>query len=100
MANETTLKIKLNAAGDDVEFELLEKEAENGDRLDQRVARLLIELNKNIRDPRFMQAYQQNMNGNPQQGRWNQSMRPMSGPMGGYPPFPPGGWGNSGGMNF
>ena len=98
MANETTLKIKLNAAGDDVEFELLEKEAENGDRLDQRVARLLIELNKNIRDPRFMQACQQNMNGSPQGVRWNQPMRP--GPMGGFPPFPPGGWGHNGGMNF
>lgn len=101
-ATETEIKIKLNAAGDDVEFELVGEEAKNGNRLDQVVARLILELNKNIHDPRFMQAYQQNQ----QQTRWNNPQaRPMAPMGGGFPPFPAGNnggmnWGNNSGMNY
>ena len=51
MANETTIKIKLNADGKSYTAEIVEADAKNGTRLDQRVAQTIIHMDERLRDP-------------------------------------------------
>ena len=59
MANETTIKIKATPDGKDCTFEIVEEEAKTGTRIDQVAAQGVLNMDKMLRDPQFMQAYQQ-----------------------------------------
>lgn len=95
MSNETTIKVKASPDGQNYTIEIVEEEAKNGDRIDQKTARAILQMDETLKSPQFMQAYQQQMQG--QQMR--RSMPPQMGfPAGGmFPPpggnmgFPPGG---------
>ncbi|WP_302452737.1 hypothetical protein [Victivallis vadensis] len=65
MANETTIKIKLNADGKSYTAEIVEADAKNGTRLDQRVAQTIIHMDERLRDPQTLQMIQ-NARQNPQ----------------------------------
>jgi hypothetical protein len=59
MANETTIKIVASADGKNYSLEIVEAEAKTGDRIDQRTAQMIKKMDDMMRDPQFMQAYQQ-----------------------------------------
>ena len=59
MANETTIKITASADGKNYSLEIVEAEAKTGDRIDQRTAQMIKKMDDMMRDPNFMQAYQQ-----------------------------------------
>ena len=84
MANETTIKIKLSADGSNYTMEIVEAEAKQGTRLDNRVAQTILKMDENLRKPETMQ-----MLANPQSVMQNLMRRMMGGGMGG---------GNMGGM--
>lgn len=89
MANETTIKIKATPDGKDCTFEIVEEEGKTGTRIDQVAAQGVLNMDKMLRDPQFMQAYQQMRN---QQMPSNPARRGY--PFGGGGMFP----GNGGGM--
>lgn len=100
--NETTIKIRVSPDGKHCYPEIVEEEAKTGDRIDQKVARLIIEMDKMLQDPQFMQAMQNMQQQQSQMARWaNPNQRPMT-PFGGVPsPNPnPGFFGGGPGMNF
>ena len=103
MANETTIKIKTSPDGNNCSLEIVEEDAKTGNRMDQKIARLILELDDAMKNPQFLQALQVMMQQqNQQQSRWsNVSQRPMT-PFGGIPsPNPnPGFFGGGPGMNF
>ena len=105
MANEpqtaqtmTTIRIKATPDGNNCTLEIVEDEAKTGTRIDQRVARVILEIDKIMQDPQFIQAMQSMQMQSGQMGRWqNPTQRPMM-PYG--MPMPnPGSFGG-GGMNF
>jgi flagellar biosynthesis chaperone FliJ len=99
--NETTIKIKMSPDGKNCVLEIVEEDAKTGTRIDQRVARAILELDKAMQDPQFMQAMQ-SMQAQQSQARWmSPNQRPMT-PFGGVPsPNPnPGFFGGGPGMNF
>lgn len=99
MANETTIKIKANPDGNNCTLEIVEEEAKNGTRIDQRVAKIIVELDKLMQDPQFLQAMQSMQMPQGQMNRWaNPSQRQMM-PFG-MPMPTPGSFGNGNGMNF
>lgn len=59
MANETTIKIVASADGKSYSLEIVEAEAKTGDRIDQRTAQMIKRMDDMMRDPNFMQAYNQ-----------------------------------------
>lgn len=73
MANETTIKITPSADGKSYSLEIVEAEAKTGDRIDQRTAQMIKKMDDMMRDPQFMQAYQQ-MARQQQAGRFNNPM--------------------------
>lgn len=75
MANETTIKIKLNADGQSYTAEIVEAEAKTGTRLDQKVAQTIIHMDERLRDPQTLQMIQ-NARQNPQ-GMLQQMMSGM-----------------------
>ena len=76
MANETTIKIKATPDGRDCTFEIVEEEAKTGTRIDQVAAQGVLNMDRMLRDPQFMQAYQQMQNQNVRRG-----FSPMGGGM-------------------
>lgn len=82
MANETTIKIKLAADGNDYTMEIVEADAKQGTRLDNRVAQTILKMDENLRKPETMQ-----MLANPQAVMQNMMRRMMGGGgmMGGMP---------------
>ena len=76
MANETTIKIKATPDGKDCTFEIVEEEAKTGTRIDQLAAQGVLNMDKMLRDPQFMQAYQQMQNQTARRG-----FSPMGGGM-------------------
>lgn len=102
MANETTIKIKASPDGNNCTLEIVEEDAKTGNRIDQRVARVILELDKAMQNPQFMQAMQSMQQQQSQMARWaNPNQRPMT-PFGGVPsPNPnPGFFGGGPGMNY
>lgn len=85
MANETTIKIKLNADGQSYTTEIVEAEAKTGTRLDQKVAQTIIHMDERLRDPQTLQMIQ-NARQNPQ-GMLQQMMSGMMGGGGGMNPM-------------
>ena len=79
MANETTIKIKLSADGNNYTMEIVEADAKQGTRLDNRVAQTILKMDENLRKPETMQ-----MLANPQSVMQN-LMRRMMGGMPGMP---------------
>lgn len=79
MANETTIKIKLSADGNNYTMEIVESDAKQGTRLDNRVAQTILKMDENLRKPETMQ-----MLANPQSVMQN-LMRRMMGGMPGMP---------------
>lgn len=75
MANETTIKIKATPDGKDCTFEIVEEEAKTGTRIDQVAAQGVLNMDKMLRDPQFMQAYQQMRN----QSNARRGFSPMGG---------------------
>lgn len=88
MANETTIKIKATPDGKDCTFEIVEEEGKTGTRIDQVAAQGVLNMDKMLRDPQFMQAYQQMRN---QQSGQARRGYPFGGGGGMFP-------GNGGGM--
>lgn len=82
MANETTIKIKATPDGKDCTFEIVEEEAKTGTRIDQVAAQGVLNMDKLLRDPQFMQAYQQMQN----QNNARRGFAPFG--MGGNTPYP------------
>lgn len=79
--NETTIKIKLAADGNNYTMEIVEPDAKNGNRLDQKVAQTILKMDENLRKPETMQ-----MLANPQGVMQNMMRRMMGGGfMGGMP---------------
>lgn len=102
MANETTIKIKASPDGKNCVLEIVEEDAKTGSRIDQRVARIILDLDKAMQDPQFMSAMQGMLQQQQNQARWmNPNQRPMT-PFGGMPsPNPnPGFFGGGPGMNY
>lgn len=58
MANETTIKIKLSEDGSTYTAEIVEVEARNGTRLDQKVAQNIIAYDNQLRQPQTQQMFQ------------------------------------------
>lgn len=58
MANETTIKIKLSEDGNTYTAEIVEVEARNGTRLDQKVAQNIIAYDNQLRQPQTQQMFQ------------------------------------------
>ena len=85
MANETTIKIKLNADGKSYTAEIVEADAKNGTRLDQRVAQTIIHMDERLRYPQTHQMIQ-NARQNPQ-AMLQQMMSGMMGNGGGMNPM-------------
>lgn len=85
MANETTIKIKLNADGQSYSAEIVEAEGKTGTRLDQKVAQTIIHMDERLRDPQTLQMIQ-NARQNPQ-GMLQQMMSGMMGGGGGMNPM-------------
>ncbi|MBS1369815.1 MAG: hypothetical protein HPZ91_07665 [Lentisphaeria bacterium] len=85
MANETTIKIKLNADGQSYIAEIVEAEAKTGTRLDQKVAQTIIHMDERLRDPQTLQMIQ-NARQNPQ-GMLQQMMSGMMSGGGGMNPM-------------
>ena len=85
MANETTIKIKLNADGQSYTAEIVEAEAKTGTRLDQKVAQTIIHMDERLRDLQTLQMIQ-NARQNPQ-GVLQQMMSGMMGGGGGMNPM-------------
>jgi hypothetical protein len=83
MSNETTIKIKLAADGNSYTMEIIEADAKQGTRLDQKVAQTILKMDENLRKPETMQ-----MLANPQAVMQNLMRRMMGGGggmMGGMP---------------
>jgi hypothetical protein len=78
MANETTIKIVASADGKNYSLEIVEAEAKTGDRIDQRTAQMIKKMDDIMRDPQFMQAYQQ-MARQQQSGRFGSPMPLITG---------------------
>lgn len=78
MANETTIKIVASADGKSYTLEIVEAEAKTGDRIDQRTAQMIKKMDDIMRDPQFMQAYQQ-MARQQQSGRFGSQMPLITG---------------------
>lgn len=78
MANETTIKITASADGKNYSLEIVEAEAKTGDRIDQKTAQMIKKMDDMMRDPQFMQAYQQ-MAKQQQMGRFGNSMPLVTG---------------------
>lgn len=84
MSNETTIKIRLAADGNNYTMEIVESDAKQGTRLDQKVAQTILQMDENLRKPETMQ-----MLANPQavmQGMMRRMMGGMGGFMGGGMP--------------
>lgn len=81
MANATTIKITSNEDGQSYKMEIVEADAKNGTRLDQKVAQTILQMDERLRDPNTMSTIQQ-MRQNPQ-GMMQQMMQRMMGGMGG-----------------
>lgn len=101
MANETTIKIKLTDDGSNYTAEIVEVEARNGTRLDQKVAQNIIAYDNQLRQPQtqqMFQAFRQNPMAAMQQ-MMSQMMRGGNGMAGGMPGQMPGQFpGNMGGF--
>lgn len=81
MSNETTIKIRLAADGNNYTMEIVEADAKQGGRLDQKVAQTILKMDENLRKPETMQ-----MLANPQMAMQNMMRRMMGGGMmGGMP---------------
>lgn len=82
MSNETTIKIRLAADGNNYTMEIVEADAKQGTRLDQKVAQTILKMDENLRKPETMQ-----MLANPQAVMQNMMRRMMGGGgmMGGMP---------------
>ena len=82
MSNETTIKIRLAADGNNYTMEIVEADAKQGSRLDQKVAQTILKMDENLRKPETMQ-----MLANPQVAMQNMMRRMMGGGgmMGGMP---------------
>lgn len=78
MANETTIKITASADGKNYSLEIVEAEAKTGDRIDQKTAQMIKKMDDMMRDPQFMQAYQQ-MARQQQASRYNNPMPLVTG---------------------
>lgn len=85
--NETTLKIKMNADGNGYTIDIVESDAKSGSRLDQKVAQSIVEMDKKLKSPEFMQQLEmakRQMGGMmPQPGMGN-AMRGMMNPFMGF----------------
>lgn len=81
MSNETTIKIRLAADGNNYTMEIVEADAKQGTRLDQKVAQTILKMDENLRKPETMQ-----MLANPQAVMQNMMRRMMGGFMGGGMP--------------
>lgn len=81
MSNETTIKIRLAADGNNYTMEIVESDAKQGTRLDQKVAQTILKMDENLRKPETMQ-----MLANPQAVMQNMMRRMMGGFMGGGMP--------------
>ena len=102
MENETTIKIKLSPDGNHCSLQIVEEDGKQGNRLDQKIAQLILELDEMMKNPQFMQAMQSMQHQQGGMARWaNPNQRPMT-PFGGIPsPNPnPGFFGGGPGMNF
>lgn len=81
MSNETTIKIRLAADGNNYTMEIVEADAKQGGRLDQKVAQTILKMDENLRKPETVQ-----MLANPQMVMQNVMRRMMGGGMmGGMP---------------
>lgn len=81
MSNETTIKIRLAADGNSYTMEIVESDAKQGGRLDQKVAQTILKMDENLRKPETMQ-----MLANPQMAMQSMIRRMMGGGMmGGMP---------------
>ncbi|MBQ7404252.1 MAG: hypothetical protein IJW05_15090 [Lentisphaeria bacterium] len=86
----TTIRIYSGDDGETYGLQLVEPDAKNGNRIDQRIARQIINLDKQLREPQFVNMLQQSRQ-NPQ-GFMQGLMQRMFGggmPMGGgrFPPM-------------
>lgn len=72
--NETTIKIKLAADGNNYTMEIVEADAKQGNRLDQKVAQTILKMDENLRKPETAQ-----MLANPQMVMQNFMRRMMGG---------------------
>lgn len=79
----TTIRIIPGQDGQSYTLEILEAEAKNGNRIDQRVATKILAMDQQFRDPNFISTLQQ-MRQNPQ-GMLQSLMQRMMG--GGMPPM-------------
>jgi hypothetical protein len=79
MSNETTIKIRLASDGNNYTMEIMEADAKQGTRLDQKVAQTILKMDENLRKPETMQ-----MLANPQAVMQNMMRRMMGGGMGGF----------------
>ena len=87
----TTIRIYSGEDGQSYGLEVLEQDAKNGNRIDQKVAMQIVALDKQLRDPQFVNMLQQSRQ-NPQgfmqgmmQRMFGGGMQPMMG--GGFPPM-------------
>lgn len=87
----TTIRIYSGEDGQSYGLEILESDAKNGNRIDQKVAMQIVNLDKQLRDPQFVNMLQQSRQ-NPQgfmqgmmQRMFGGGMPPMMG--GGFPPM-------------
>ena len=87
----TTIRIYSGDDGQSYGLEILEPDAKNGNRIDQKVAMQIVALDKQLREPQFVNMLQQSRQ-NPQgflQGMFQRmfggGMPPMMG--GGFPPM-------------
>ncbi len=101
MANETTLKVKASPDGKSCVVEIVEEEAKTGDRIDQKAAQMIVQMDEMLRNPEFLQRLgamsQQMQMLSGQQMRFNQPQMPF-GAMPMNPGFPGGGMNWNGGM--
>lgn len=84
----TTIKITAGDDGKSYQMEIVEADAKNGKRVDQKVANMILNLDQQMRDPNFvnmMQLARQNP-----QGMMQQMFQRMMG--GGMPPMMGGGF--------
>lgn len=85
----TTLKITAGDDGKSYTMEIIEGDAKNGTRIDQKVAQMILRLDERMRDPQAVNMLQQAQQ-NPQ-GMMQQMFQRMMG--GGMPPMMGGGGG-------
>lgn len=84
--NETTIKIKASADGNDYTIEIVEEDAKNGTRIDQKTAQGILAMDQRLRDPE-MQQMMRNFQNHPLANQMRRMM-PWSAPgMGGMSPM-------------